>query len=634
MISALRRNLKALSITLWVVIAAFVGTSFFVWGKGSITGSDPTAVATVNGEEIPLERYQRLYRSYMEFYRQLYKERFTSEVAERLGISQQVVNDLILETLILQRANADGIQVGDDELRAKVQAIRAFQEDGRFSRERYRQILTRAKIDPATFETEQRRELVRKKMEAMIREGIKVSDMELKQAYDFRREKVRAAWAEVGIAQLMAEVSATEAELEAFLKTNPMRFQEPERRRLHYVLVSPRAFMASVTDADVEAYYKEHASEFEAPRRVRAAHILVRVPPVGGSEAEEKAKAKVEAAIKRARAGEDFAKLAREISEDPASAGSGGDLGYIGRGEVVPAFEQAVFALRKGEISPEPVRTPFGYHAIKVSEIQDGGRRSLKEVAGQIREKLQGERSERAALAKADEVKGALQGAKDFMAEAGRRGLEPKGALLARGGSLEEIGRLQALEDTLFSLAVGGVSSPLKTPAGYVIVKVVEQIPAAVPAFAEVKGKVAEAVKRQKAETLALARAKALAEAAEKGDDLLGAGKKQGLPSGDTGFFSRSEPAADRRVPGEVMRVALGLAVGKVAEPVATPEGVFVVKTLERRAPDAAGFEKEREELRQQVLEQKKNQAWEGWARGLRAEAKIQVSSGLGSATP
>ena len=631
MIQALRRNLKALSITLWVVIAAFIGTSFFVWGNGSITGGDSNAVATVNGEEIPIERYQRLYRSYLEFYRQVFKDRFTTETAERLGISQQVVDFLVDEVLVLQRAQAEGIQVGDEELRAKIQAIRAFQEDGKFSRDRYAALLNRAKIDPATFEADQRREIVRKKLEATVKEGIKVSDAEIRQAYEFRREKVRAAWAQVEISPLMTDVKVTDAELEDFLKKNALRFQEPERRRLQYVLLSPKTFIKPATDAEVERYYKEHVAEFEKPRRVKVAHILVRVPPVGGSEAEEKAKAKVLEVLKRVRAGEDFAKLAKDVSEDPASAGSGGDLGYVARGELVPAFEQAAFALKRGEVSQEPVRTPFGYHAIKVTDIQEGGRRPLKEVAAEIKGKLQGEQGERAALAKAEEVKGPLQGAKDFPAEARQRGLEPKTALLARGDSLEGIGRAEAVEEAVFAAAPGGVLGPLKTPGGYAVVKMVEQQPAAVPPFAEIKGKVADAVKRQKAEALALSRARALAQAAEKGEDLLAAAKKQGLPSGDTGLLSRSEPAADRRVPGEVMRAALQLAVGQVAEPVTLPQGIYVVKALERRAPDPSGIEKEREELRQQVLEQKRNQAWEQWVKGLRAGAKIQVSSRLAS---
>lgn len=626
MIGALRRNLKVLSVTLWVVIAAFVGTTFFVWGKGSITGGGQGAgVATVNGEEIPLERYQRLYRSYVEFYRQLYKERFTPDLAERLGVSRQVVEALIDETLILQQAARDGVGVDDDELRGQIQSIRAFQENGRFSRERYLGILSRARIDPAAFEADQRRELLRRKMEATIKEGVKVSDAELRQAFELRRERVRAVWAEVEVAPLMAGVTATEAEAETYLGQHRERFQEPERRRLEYAVVSPKAFVTAVTDAEVEAYYRERGEEFDRPRRVRVAHILVRVPSVGGSEAEDKARAKVAAAIKRAQAGEDFAKLAKEISEDPGSAGSGGDLGYVARGEVVRAFEEAAFALRPGEVSPEPVRTPFGYHALKVTGVQEGGRRPLKEVAGQIRDRLQKERSERAALARAEEVKAQLQGARDFLAEVRRSGLEPRQATLVRGESLEGVGRAPAVEEAAFALAIGGVGGPFPTPAGQVIIKAIEHLPAAVPPLAEIKGRVMEALRRDKAETQALARARELATAAAEGQDLLALARKRGWPAGETGFFSRAEPPGER-LPGEVLRAALELAPGKVGDPVRLPQGVFVVKTLERRAPDPAGFDKERQELGARLAEQKRTLAWEAWVRSLREGAKIQVS--------
>src|SRR5262249_32440794 len=159
--------------------------------------------------------------------------------------------------------------------------------------------------------------------------------------------------------------------VDAYLKAHQAQFTRPERRRLLYVMVTPGE-PRPVSDQEVEAYYKEHTAEFERPPRVHVAHVLVRVPPVGGSEAENGAKAKIAAVIKRAQAGEDFGKLAREVSEDTSNAAQGGDLGLVGRGELVPQFEQAAFALKKGEVSPAPVRTPFGYHAIKVTDVQEG----------------------------------------------------------------------------------------------------------------------------------------------------------------------------------------------------------------------------------------------------------------------
>lgn len=625
MITAMRRNLKALSISLWVVIAAFIGTTFLVWGKGSITGGDSAAVATVNGEEIPLDRYQRRYQAYLEFHRQLYRERFTAELAERLGLPQQALDDLILEALVVQRATAEGLSVSDNELRAQIEAIRAFQRDGKFSRERYLRVLRDNRQEPASFEDDLKRELTRKKVEEAIRAGIRVSEAELRQAYEFRREKVRAAWILVELAPFLAKGGASEAEIQAYLKDHEAEFKRPERRRVQYVMMALQAFSQPVSDAEVEAYYREREKEFERPYRVRAAHILVRVAEVGGSEAEQKSRAKVEEAIRRAKTGEDFAKLAREISEDPGSAGSGGDLGYVARGELHPSFERPLFALKKGEISPEPVRTPYGYHAIKVSDVQEGGKRPLKEVAAQIKEKLQAERNDRAALAKAEEAKPLLQAAKDFVAEARKLGLEPNEATVARGDALEGVGRDPGVEESVFSLAVGGTSNPLKTAEGYVVLKILEHLPSAVSPLAEIKEQVAGSVKRQKAETQALERAKALASRAAQGEDLLALAKTEGLSTGDTGLVSRAEPPQEAKFSAEVLRHVFQTAPGKISEPVKTPQGVYLVKTLERQPPDPAGFEKERAEIEKQALEEKRAQAWQSWLVSARAGAKIQT---------
>ncbi|MEK7878666.1 MAG: peptidylprolyl isomerase, partial [candidate division NC10 bacterium] len=366
--------------------------------------------------------------------------------------------------------------------------------------------------------------------------GVKVSEGEVRQAYDFRREKVRAAWIQVEIQPLSARASATDEEIGVYLKEHPAQFQRPERRRFQYVLLNPKSFQVPVTDAEVEAYYREHAVEFEKPKRVKVSHILVRVPPTGGSEAENRARARVEDAIRRVRAGEEFAKVAKEISEDPVSAAAGGDLGFVARGELVPQFEEAAFALKKGEITPEPLRTSFGYHAIRASEIQETGKRPLKEVAGQIREQLQRERSDKRAQARGEEARTALQSAANFSAAARAQGLDPKEAVLARGEPFPEVGQVPEVAEALFSLAVGGTSASHKTQAGYLVLRILDRLPAGVPPLAEIKAEVAEAVKRTKAEAQALERVTTLARAAEQGEDLTTLAKREGLGSGETGF--------------------------------------------------------------------------------------------------
>lgn len=628
MISSMREYFRSLKFLLVLVIVAFVGTSVVYFGTSMITGGagTPNVVATVNGEEISAERFRRAQANTIAMYERMTKQRMTPEMVERMGLTQQVISDLVADAVIVQSAEREGVRVTDEELRARIQEMREFQEDGRFSRDGYLRILRQVRLEPAEFESDMRRQLVRQKMEGLVRDGAKVSEAELREAYAFRHERARAVWASVNVEPLMANVTVADGDLDPYVKGHQAQFTQPERRRLQYVVLTAKPDVPPVSDQDVETHYKEHGSEFERPRRVHLAHVLVRVPPVGGSEAENKAKAKVEAVIKRAQAGEDFTKLAKEVSEDTANAAQGGDLGFVGPGELVPQFEQAAFALNKGEISLAPVRTPFGYHAIKVLDIQEGGKTPLKEVAAKIKGKLAEERSESAARAKADEVKAPLMAAKDFAAEAKTLGLETREATSAKGAALEGIGREPQLEEAIFSLAVGGVSAPLKTKNGYVVVKVVEQIPSGVPPLAEIKPRVIDAIKRERAEAQAIERAKALIAALGKGGDFSATAKAEGFATGEIPFFSRTEPPKERSgLPGGVLMAVLQTAAGQVSEPVRGGAAVYVVKTLERQAPDAQSFDGQRAELGKQILEQKRAQVWEGWIRARRASSKIDV---------
>ncbi len=627
MISMMRDYARSLKFVLLIVIVVFILTSgvLFYFGTGPFEGGPSSAVAVVNGEEIPLERFRRAQTNLIAAYERMSNQRLTPELAERLGLSQQVVNELVTETVVIQGAATEGVRVSDDELRSTIQQIREFHENGRFSRDEYLKVLRRLRFDPGEFENEIRRQLVRRKMETLIKQGVKVSDEEIRQAYREQHERVRAAWAYADVKPVMAAVQVAEEDLEPYVKAHPARFSRPERRKLQYVIVNPRNLAVTVSDAEAEAYYHEHAAEFEEPKRLRVAHVLVRVPPVGGSDAENAAKAKVEDVIKRAKGGEDFAKLAREVSEDKASAVQGGDLGFVGPGELVAPFEQAAFALNQGEISA-PVRTPFGYHAIRVIEVKEGGKAALKEVASKIKETLRAQKSERAAQTRADEVRATLLSAKEFPAEAKRLGLEAQEATFGRGDALGEAGRDPQLDETLFGLAIGGVSTPIKTAGGFAIVKVVQHIAAGVPPVAEIRDRVVEAIKRERAERQVTDRAKALVTALGKGGDFAATAKADGFSTGSIPLFSRSQPPTERgSLPGGVLMAALQTPAGQVAEPVRADEGVYVVKTMERAAAPADGLEKERAELEKQVLEQKRALAWDNWIRGRLAESQVQV---------
>ena len=624
MITMMRQQRKALQIGLLIVIAAFVGTSVFVFGAGGMRDDSADGVATVNGESISAERYQRRYQEYLNAYSQMLRDRFSPEMVERMGLPQQVVEDLVQETLIIQRARTERLDVNDDELNAQIHAIPVFQEGGRFSLKRYEEVLRRASLAKTAFEDDTRRRMTRIKVEEIVRRGVKLTEGEIAQAFVHNREEVRATWALVELAPIIAAATATDAELETYLKDHAAEFRQPERRRVQYLTFAPKDFARPLTDAEVEKYYTEHVKEFETPRQAKAAHVLVRVAETGGSEAEDKARAKVADIIRRVKAGEDFATLAKTLSDDSGTANMGGDLGLVSQGEMVPQLEQALFALKKGEVSPEPVRTPFGFHAIKVMEVREGGRKPLKEVAGQIRERLQAEASEQTAKAKAEEIRTKLLGATDFMAQAKSLGLSPLESTIPRRDRMSELPAPDTVEETAFSLTKGGISTPVKTPAGFVVLKNVEELPAAVPPLAEIKDKVTASVKRRKAEAVALERAKVIA-AEAKGGDFVAAAHKASATMGETSRFSRAKPAD--KLPGDVMLAALQAPLGATTAPVRTPQGYYVLKVLERFPPDGKDFAPDREKIAKEVLGKKQNQAWQNWLTAARSGAKIETSA-------
>jgi peptidyl-prolyl cis-trans isomerase D len=622
MITFMRRYRRVLQGGLLLVVAAFIASLFVFGQRGFGDGAGRDAVATVNGESIPYSRYQRRYQAYMEAYAQMYRDRFSAELAERLGLPQQAVNDLVQEALIVQRAHAEGLLVTDEELNAQIQAVPAFQEGGRFVFQHYEEFLRRRGLTAAAFETEMRRELTRAKVERAVRDGVKVTPAEVEHAFALKREEARAAWALVEIGPLIAAATASDDELQKYLSAHGDEFRQPARRKILSVTLAQRDFGRPVADADVERYYREHPQEFEEPRRAHAAHVLARVPETGGSEGEDKARVKIADVIRRAKAGGDFAKLARETSEDPGSAPKGGDLGWVRRGEMVPQFEQALFALKKGEVSPEPVRTPFGFHAIKVLDVREGGRKPLKDVAAQIRNKLQAEAADKAMTARAGEIRPKLLAAQDFAAEAKALGLTAAESTVARTDSFAGFGAPNPIEEAAFNLTLGGVSPPVKTPVGLALLKAIATIPAGVPPLAEIKERVALAVRREKAEAQARDRATQLAAEAKSGD-FLGAAKKVGAVTGETPRFSRTKPA--EKLPGDAMLAALRAPRGAVTEPVKTQQGYYVLRVLERVAPDPGGLASERDTITKEVLAQKQSQAWESWLNAARASAKVEV---------
>jgi peptidyl-prolyl cis-trans isomerase D len=615
-----------------VLLAFIVSLAYFGTQRGSGgAGGGGAAVVTVDGDVVSAVTFDRAYRSAVEQTRQMAGERWTDELPRMLRLREQVVERLIEERLVARGAAREGIVVSDAELVDQITRVSAFQEGGRFSRERYVRLLAMAQppMVPADFEADFRTELARQRLQALITVGAKVTDGELRQAWEVDATRVRAGYLLV-TAGTGESLQATDAELEAYYKAHPTEFTRPEMRRILAAILPAASVSApAVTDADIEAAYKARRSQFEQPPRTRVSHVLIKVPAVGGSGAEDQARARAEAALARIRGGADFAQVAKEMSEDPSTASRGGDLGLIGAGELVPEVDKLIQSLKPGELGG-PVRSPFGYHVVKVFEVVPGSKKDLKEVAPMLRATLAAEGQLKAHRDRAQEAQRALLVAPDFAAEARRLGLTVREAgPLRRGDPVEGVGRVAEANDAIFNLPPDGVSSPVRVPGAFAIFRLVGVEPARLLPLDEARADVLRAVRRQKALDQAKAEAEALAEALRKGEDPRGLARQHGATYGEVGPFSRMEPLGDRALGQALGPVALALPEGGVGGPVEGPGGFFVVKLLGRDRPDPAGFEPARAALEARLLREKRARLWQAWLAAARASAKIEINQQL-----
>jgi peptidyl-prolyl cis-trans isomerase D len=613
-----------------VLLAFVVSLAYFGASGGSGQGGQQPVV-TVDGEAVSAVAYDRAYRAAVEQARQALGDRWSDEMARALRLRDQVLQRLIEERLVAQGAAREGVAVTDAELADQIVRIGAFQEGGRFSPERYRRLLALASppMTPTEFEAEVRGELVRRRLQALIAEGARVTEAELRHQWEVEQTRVRAAYLRVPIGDGQG-LDATDAEIEAYYAAHPAEFTRPERRRVVVAILRSGAVPApAVTDAEVEAAYRARRSQFEQPARARVAHILVRVPSVGGSAAEDQARAKADAALARIRAGADFGAVAREVSEDSATASRGGDLGLIAQGELVPQLDQLIQGLGAGEVGG-PVRTPFGFHVVKKIEAVPGARKELAEVAGTLRATLAAEGQLKALRDRAQDAQRTLLGAADFGAEARRLGLALlEAGPLRRGDPVEAIGPVPEVSDAIFGLPPDGVSSPIRIPEGYAIIRLAGQEPSRLPPLAEARADVLRAVQRQKARDAARTRAEALLASIRQGEAPRALAAPDGPTYGEVGPFSRAEPLGDRPLGQALGPVALALPEGGAGGPVEGPGGLYVVKLLARERPAPEGFAAARAELEARLLREKRARLWQAWLEAARAGAKIEVNRAL-----
>jgi len=464
MLDRMRRHKNWLKWSLAIVVVAFVALYIpsFMRSTSLDGASKYGVVATVEGRDITVGRFRRVYQQQMQAYRNAYGGSMDDRLLKQLGIDQRIVQQLIEEEAALAEARRQNITASDAEVRARILALPAFQENGHFiGNARYRQLLQMQNppINPSEFEEEVRRSVVLEKLQGALTDWITVADADVTAEFNRRNEKVKLAVVALPADKFKESVAVTDAEVASHFEGHKDTYRIPEKRKIKYALVDLQAIRqrTSVSAPDVQRYYEDNKGQYSTPEQVRASHILLKTEGKDDGAVKKQA----EDLLAKVKGGADFAALATKFSEDETSAVKGGDLDFFGKGAMVKEFDNVAFSLKPGETS-DLVKTQFGYHIIRVTDKKPASTRSLEESRVQIEDILKSERAQKEADRIATELAGKLTKPADLDTVAKGRGLTvSETGFFARDEPIVGIGMAPAINNRAFEMKPGEVSEAI-----------------------------------------------------------------------------------------------------------------------------------------------------------------------------
>jgi len=546
----------------------------------------------------------------------------------------QFVNSMVTERALAYEAHRLGFKISDAELAAAIRATlpQLFQK-GNFSKEEYAATLAQQNFTIEQFETDMARQLLVTKMRDIALEGIIVTPQEIEQEYQKRHDKVKIEYVKVSPDKLQAEVQVTPEELRKAYEGTKSLYQVPEKRSLGILLIDQAKLEQSIqpTDADLLRAYNANRDTYRTPETVDIRHILLTTTDKTPQE-EAAIKTKAEALLKQARAkGADFAELARKNSQDPGSAAKGGEYDGVVRGQMVPEFEKAAFALKPGQIS-DLVKTQYGYHIIQLLKHQDPRLKPFDEVKPQLAAEYQKQRVNELMQQTSDKVQAALtkdpQHPEKVAADLGVQYI--KADSFGTGDAVPGIGANHEFEEAVSSLKKGEVSQQVLVPGNkYALAVCTAVIPAHPSAFEDVRDKVRDALMKDRVNRLVDQKAGELAEKTRSmGGDLERAAKAMGFEVKTSNEVDRNG-AIEGLGSASMLPDAFAKPAGTIFGPSGISNGRVVGKVVEKIPADPAGLAAERTVIRDQIKSQKgqsRNTLFEeGVREALIKEGKVKI---------
>lgn len=547
----------------WAIII-LISIPFAFWGIDSYFGggAEPV-VASVNGTEITERAFnQNVNRTRIQL-RDRLGDAYDPALFDDQRIRQQVLERMIRETLLLEDSAAMGLRTSDQAIRAAILSEPAFQQDGAFSNAQYERVLRLQGLSPAAYEDSLRSELLLSQLPRAIRETAFVTDALAERSASLVHQERIVVYATVPQSSFEDTVEPpTDEAVTAYYDGHPDQFATPEQVRVSYLSLDAADLSApdqSIDEASLREQYELKLDEFTAPEERKVRHILLGVAVDADQKVLEETRNRLQEVQQRITAGEPFAALAAEVSEDPGSAGQGGELGWVGRDALDPAFEQAVFAIEPETLS-EPVRSRFGYHLVEVLEVRGGEPKPFDAVKEELIADLNSGSSEAAFFEQAEQLATLTYESPDSLIPAAETlGLEVQlSDWIDRSGG-EGLFANPRVVGAAFSeevLALGNNSELLEPDPEAMqalVLRVAEHREPSVRPLDEVRDEIGALLETQQAADAAKAEAEAIVARVEGGQDLAAAA--EGFEVVDAGQIGRvaTEP------PPEVTQLAFSL---------------------------------------------------------------------------
>ncbi|MDO8432258.1 MAG: SurA N-terminal domain-containing protein [Candidatus Binatus sp.] len=612
------------------IVLGGLAVIFAFWGIGSGFFAQVKPVANVNGQRILSDQVDREASRLRDTLGQMYGADAPA-VLKSINLRQAALDQLIERQLITEQARHLGLSITNEALQQKIATTKSFQRDGQFDLDTYQEVLRSNNLFPHEYEASERVVMLQETLRNMIEAGIQVSDDEVRHAFNLKNEKIGLRYFEIPFADFTAKIAPTEQQIADYYKKNIEQFREPARARIIFIHYAPLVLAATYapSDKDVDDYYKRNLkTQFTHPDQVHARHILIEVAE-GATEA-EKAKAKLAAmdVLKQAQAGGDFKKLAAKYSEDHSTKIEGGDLGTFGRGQMIKPFEDAVFAMKPGQIVF--VETRFGYHVVKLDESKPAHTDTIAEARPKVIDALRTQAGAKLGREALDSDLTAALGGASLPDLAKKRGIEAvETPLFAANDRIIGAEQDHELGPAAFKLEVGEVRAVPVKGAPYLI-KLLEKRPSRIPPLKEIEAQVRDA----------LIRATAIADAHNQAQKIIATIKTLAAfdkAATDNKLAIKTVdpfPRTEHSIPGigqfpEVTDAAgvLPTIPGVIDRVMENRGNSYIFEVASRTEPTDEQWKSAQKSFTQEFLDQRRAQAWTQFLDHLKDQAKIKIDS-------